>query len=83
MNARVDDCRGCPPCLRRLQTGREYVMALLGVLSHVTETRVIKYAFTLLEDVLDCKWNGDQPPNLVLPCVHVRRHCATSYRPVM
>ncbi len=42
------------------QTGREYALSLLAVLSHVTEPRVVKYALTLVEDVLDCTcgWRG-------------------------
>ena len=46
----------CVLCVSWWQTGKEYVLTLLGLLSHVTDPRVIKYVFTLLENVLDCEW---------------------------
>jgi hypothetical protein len=37
-----------------LQTGHEYAMSLLSILSNVTDQRVITYTITLLDELLDC-----------------------------
>lgn len=37
------------------QTGHEYAMSLLAILSSVTDERVLTYTITLVDELLDCE----------------------------